>query len=408
MYSISFVSRHQLPATPRCGTYKQFTMRYCFFFILLLLFWPVLNTPCAAGSRYFTQTVDQPFSGSQSPDDAYISAMTKAKLDVLEQAGTYLESLSIVENAILTRDEVTALAGGIMRTEVIKRENYATEKSFGIVLTTRIEVDDSVLQERLTNLLADRALLRKYNELQTREQELLARIQMLEAENQKLAPQPGTPLPAHNSFAEITTALTAGQWIEKALALWHNGQFSDAEQAIASLNRALVLDDHNPATFNSRAVAFMTQGKYREAEDDLNQALALNSGFSDAYNNLGGIYYRLNRYRDAIAAYSKALETEPDFVDAILNRGMAYRKLFMFEKAFEDFHRVMALQPSALDHKTHAGILVELNDLTELCTKAATACSMNLCRALDFLQARGFCQDNTGLPLSPKPPSNRS
>lgn len=368
-------------------------MKSAYFTLFLCVSLLLQASLASADTKTFTRTVDQPFYGSQSPDDAYMSAVTKAKMEVLELAGTYLESLSVVENAILTKDEVTALAGGIMKTEVITRKNYADEKSFGILLTTRIEVDNSVLRQRLDKLLADRTLLRKYNELQSREQELLARIKALENQNSNLAKGPTGPLPLQQKFAEISVALTAGQWIEKALALWESGQFTDPHKAVEYLQKGIALDDQNPATFNSLAVAFISMQQYREAEDNLKTALSLNPDFCDAYNNLGGLYYRSGNFRQAIAAYTQAIEREPDFVEAILNRGMAYRKTFQFEKAFEDFHRVMAQQPSTSARKEHAGALIELNDIDRLCTKAQAACRMGLCKAFDFLQARDFCLD---------------
>jgi tetratricopeptide (TPR) repeat protein len=42
-----------------------------------------------------TRTVWQPFGGSQSPDNARVAATAKAKRDALEQAGTYIESLTV-------------------------------------------------------------------------------------------------------------------------------------------------------------------------------------------------------------------------------------------------------------------------------------------------------------------------
>lgn len=62
--------------------------------VLLLL--PVL----AVGEiQTITHTVKQPFGGSQSPDDARISAVAKAKREALEKAGTYIESITVVKNA---------------------------------------------------------------------------------------------------------------------------------------------------------------------------------------------------------------------------------------------------------------------------------------------------------------------
>ena len=59
----------------------------------------LLVIPCISSAeiKTYTHTVKQPFGGSQSPDDARVAAIAKAKREALEQAGTYLESLTIVD-----------------------------------------------------------------------------------------------------------------------------------------------------------------------------------------------------------------------------------------------------------------------------------------------------------------------
>ncbi len=362
------------------------TVNYLFFLTILLLPQTLLSA-----EKIFDHQVDQPFSGSQSPDDAFISAVTKAKYEVLEQAGTYLESLSVVENAILSKDEVTALAGGIMKTEVVSVKNYATPQSFGIILSTRIAVDTSILKKRMEKLLSDRTLLKKYNEIQQREQELLEKIRILERRNTKRSSIALRPVKIQNDFSTISAALTASVWIKKAIRLWSNGSFTNPSKAVEYLTRALELDPQNPRTYNSRAIAYLNLNLEMKAHDDLEHALRLNPKYVDAYNNMGSLHYRRGEYEAAINAYTQALQYQPDFVEAILNRGMASRKLFNFEDAFEDFKQVMHLAPETFMKKDRAGALVQLNDLRELCRKSETACRMNLCRSLHFLQERGFC-----------------
>ncbi len=386
IFSVSIFShRYRLPNTVRTNLPAR---AVSIFILLAMLFLP--PSYATAATKIFDHTVDQPFSGSQSPDDAYMAAITRAKFEVLELAGTYLESLSVVENAILTKDEVTALAGGVLTTEVVKKENYATDKTFGIHLSTRIEVNTDSLHQRMNKLLQDRTLLHKYNEIQQREQELLARIKQLEeaSHNPDAASRPEN---FSNEFSAISAALTASQWIEKAIALWSNGRFGNPSKAIGYLNQAIALDGKNPRTFNSRAVAYLNIGKLNEAEKDLNAALKQNPSFADAHNNMGSLHYRRGDYKKAIASYTLALKTQPDYVEAILNRGMASRRLFNFEDAFEDFRRAMLLAPTAFNKSNDAGSLVELNDIDRMCDKSRTACRMGLCRSLDFLRQRGFC-----------------
>ncbi|MFH0785602.1 MAG: tetratricopeptide repeat protein [Pseudomonadota bacterium] len=368
--------------------FSTWTTTFIIFLTGLLLLLPKSSI---AATKVFSHTVDQPFSGSQSPDDAYMAAITRAKFEVLELAGTYLESLSVVENAILTKDEVTALAGGVLTTEVVKKKNYANDKTFGIRLSTRIEVNTDILHQRMDKLLQDRTLLHKYNEIQVREQELLARIKQLEEAARSHPDADLRPNEFNNEFSTLSAALTASEWLEKAIALWSKGRFSEPAKAVSLLSQAIALDANNPRTYNSRAVAYLNMGKLNEAEKDLNTALTENPSFADAHNNMGSLHYRRGDYQAAITSYTLAIQNQPDYVEAIINRGMASRKLFNFERAFEDFHRAMVLSPTAFKKSNDAGVLVELNDIDQMCEKSYTACRMGMCKSLDFLKQRGFC-----------------
>lgn len=63
------------------------TILATFLTILMLL-------PVSAMGEILTikHTVKQTFGGAQSPDDARISAMAKAKREALEKAGTYIRA----------------------------------------------------------------------------------------------------------------------------------------------------------------------------------------------------------------------------------------------------------------------------------------------------------------------------
>ena len=115
----------------------------CFLLLVLILI------PCISQAeiKIFTHTVNQPFGGSQSPDDARIAAMTKAKREVLEKAGTYLETLTVIKNHEVEKDEIHALAAAVLKAEIVSQKNYAKENAYGIVMKTRVEVDRSIIDE---------------------------------------------------------------------------------------------------------------------------------------------------------------------------------------------------------------------------------------------------------------------
>ncbi|MDP2852393.1 MAG: hypothetical protein Q8O23_03195, partial [Gallionella sp.] len=145
------------------------------------------KTALAKDKKTFTHVVNQPFAGSQSPDDAKIAAVAKGKTEVLEKAGTYLESLTVVEDFILTKDQSIALASGILTVDILSQKNYATDEGFGLILELKIDVDNSVMNNRVRQIQEDRILIDKYSELKKREKELLERIEKLQKQSKDLA-----------------------------------------------------------------------------------------------------------------------------------------------------------------------------------------------------------------------------
>src|SRR5664280_2363826 len=117
-----------------------------------------------------THTVKQTFGGAQSPDDARISAMAKAKREALEKVGTYIESLTIVQNSKVEKDEILALTAGVLKAEVISQKNYASDDAFGIEIVVNVVVDTSLLEERVKKQLQDRTHLTQLKDIQIREE----------------------------------------------------------------------------------------------------------------------------------------------------------------------------------------------------------------------------------------------
>jgi len=219
-------------------------LRKTCFLLLVLIFIPCISY---AEVKIFTHTVNQPFGGSQSPDDARIAAMTKAKLEVLEKAGTYLETLTVIKNHEVEKDEILALAAAVLKAEIVSQKNYAKENAFGIVIKAKVEVDTTILDERVKEILQDRSLLDKYNDNQKREKKLLERIKELERENQKLKSLPKKEQKQRrktlkSQFKIATQGLTASELFNKSNALWKNGKYTDPDRAIAYLSEAIRLD----------------------------------------------------------------------------------------------------------------------------------------------------------------------
>jgi len=191
--------------------------------LTILLFLPV----SAIGEiQTITHTVKQSFGGSQSADDARISAVAKAKREALEKAGTYIESITVVKNLQVDKDEILALAAGVLRAEVVSQKNYHTDDAFGIDVVVKVVVDTSVLEERVKKLLQDRTHIEQLKQARSREKGLLEKIVVLEAENRKGKKSDQKAVNLKNEFQAASGGLAAIDWVYKAIALFADGKYT--------------------------------------------------------------------------------------------------------------------------------------------------------------------------------------
>jgi tetratricopeptide (TPR) repeat protein len=257
------------------------------FLIILLLF------PISAFGEILTikHTVKQTFGCGQSPDDARISAIAKAKREALEKAGTSIESLTVVQNSKVEKDEILALTAGVLKAEVLSQENYHTKDAFGIEIIVNVVVNTSVLEERVKKLLQDKTHLAQLKDTQKREKELLQRVAQLEEENRKLSANKQSTQKLKKEFQQASQGLTAVEWFYKAGALWDGGKYTDPKKAIEYLNNAIKLQPDLATAYYNRGIAYSNLGRLQRAIEDYNEAIHLKPNDAEAYTNRGGAYF---------------------------------------------------------------------------------------------------------------------
>ncbi len=236
--------------------------------------------PLFAEVKTFIHTVKQPFGGSQSPDDARIAAVTRVKREVLEQAGTYMESLTVVKDHVMAKDEILALAAGVLKLKIVSQENYTTKDGFGIIVTAKVDVDTSILEKRVEKLLQDRPLLEKYKKLKNHENELLARIETLEEQNRELdlfssEEKKQEKVKLNKQFRAVSKELVAFKWKEKAVALWKEGEYTDPGQALEYLNHAIRINPNDSDAYINRGFAYANLGELNSMCSDFRRACEL-------------------------------------------------------------------------------------------------------------------------------------
>ena len=311
-------------------------------FLILLLLIPVSTF---GEIQTITHTVRQAYGGSQSADDARIAAMARAKREALEMAGTYVEATTVVKNFKVEKDEILALTAGVLKAEIISQKNFVIGDAFAIEIVVRINVDTSVLADRVKKVYQDRKYLELLRQAQAREKDLLNKLAKLEEENRKLSKnEQGTEV-LKEQFYQTSQGLTAIDWFYKALALWRGGKYAKPQEAVQYLNNAINLRHQYADAYVARGLAYHDLSQHDNAIKDYETAIRFESKNPYAYNNRGTIYVDLEQYQHAVEDFNQAIKLKPDYAYAYSNRGAIYDDLGQYQRAIDDCNKAIRLEP---------------------------------------------------------------
>jgi tetratricopeptide (TPR) repeat protein len=262
----------------------------------------------------------------------------------------------VVKNSQVDKDEILALAAGVLKAEVVSQKNYVSGDAFGIEVVVNLVVDTSILEERVKKLLQDRTHLEQLNQSRAREKELLEKIAVLEGENRKSGKSNQKKADLKKEFQDASRGLTAEDWFDKALALLVDGKYTDFKEAIEYLTNCIRLKPDAANAYYNRGTAYAKGlGQYHRAIQDYNEAIRLKPDNAEAFNNRGTAYGNLGQYQRAIEDFDKAFRLKPDYAMAYYNRGRAYCDLGQYQRAIEDFDKAIRLNPDYSDAFNNRG-----------------------------------------------------
>ncbi|MBI4082629.1 MAG: tetratricopeptide repeat protein [Candidatus Lambdaproteobacteria bacterium] len=322
-------------------------MRLSILVLVALLALPVL---AAAQVQTFRREVRQIMGSAQSLDDARAAAIAKAKRDALEEAGTWFESLSEVKSYALAKDDVTALASGIVQTRVIEEQRFVAGDTFGIRVVAEVRVDNAGLAERIRAFLADRQRLAEANANTKREKQLLEQLSALERRIAVMENITEAEKAALRGDVQTNTRqLTARDWYDKGHALGDGqGGYTDPEQAASNYSEAIRLDSTFVEAYNNRGVVYLHHGQPERAIQDFDQALRLDPNYAQAYGNRGSAYDELKQHERAIQDHGQAIRLGLNAAAVYSNRGISYNNMRQYERAIADFDQAIRLDPNNL------------------------------------------------------------
>jgi len=141
----------------------------CVFFLGAFIF----VYPAFAEIRTFEKEVEEVVGRDQSQEQVEAFALQKAKRLAVEEAGTYISSLTVVQNYVLAKDEVTALASGVLQSQVLGVPSIVIKE--GVVHVTvkaKITVDTAVLDKQIEVFMRDKGALKERDDALKKMKEL--------------------------------------------------------------------------------------------------------------------------------------------------------------------------------------------------------------------------------------------
>ena len=292
----------------------------------------------------------------ETPSVAESRALLQAKRTALEQAGTYVESWTKVENLQLTKDEIQVLASGIMEVEILDKKRTVVGDGFHFWVQIKARVNPDKIEE-MAKRVKEKSVVEDYKKIQEaydksqREIEELKK-QLAGAKGEKEKKQ------VEAKITDEERLLQANEWFEKGYEYGINGEHDKAIEAFTSV---IALDPNFSEAYGNRGNVYADKGQYDRAIEDYNKAIGLKWNFSTdydyslkftknllaiAYVNRGSAYGEKGHYDRAIEDFNKAISINPNYAGAYNNRGNAYYKKGQYDRAIEDYNKAIALDPN--------------------------------------------------------------
>ena len=268
----------------------------------------------------------------------------------LKEASSNLASSQSSNDSL--EDQLKALQKGSHEKEM---RDYINSLEKRLAKAERINTNPASKRKGLSGIMnwrkKDRAEQAQVAELQNRLDTLRSRLEILEAEKipytdeeKKLFAEPKTgDQPANTLQAKVATLPEGGAADFKAgQAALVEAKYGEAEQKFLHV---LKLDEENPLTLGSLAMAQMEQGNYDGAEDSLERALKNNDGDAFSLSLLGTLRYRQKKYEEARDYLAKAVKLNPEDANAQHFLGSALNNLGQRKAAETALRKALQIKP---------------------------------------------------------------
>lgn len=307
-----------------------------------------------------------------SKNSSRAAALVQVKKLLLEEVGTYIESHSLVENNMLTKDEIIAVSAGVIGTKILSEDwNGKT-----YVIKAEMQLDPEDVQKKLNIIAQDQS---KTNELK----EQYAKVQKALADNEKLTKELAAVKDElhreklNKQYQENTNTLSASEWYYKGYEAYFKRDYNtaiecymksieldskfaeayssigasyfgkgDSDAAIKFCLKAIEVNPKLEIAYCNLGLLWQIKGNNDLAVSYLQKAIEINPQFAIAYNHMGLVFQSKGEYDTAIMNYQKAIEINPKLELAYCNIGFSYSMKGEYDLAIKNLNKSLELKPN--------------------------------------------------------------
>jgi len=242
--------------------------------LLLITLLPVVAARAEPVS--FEEQYHYDASESDSKLSCRAISLLQVKQLLLERLGTYIESTSQVVDSQLSRDEVSSLSAGIVKTEIIS-ESW---DGMTYILTARIQVDPEEVVRLLNGIAGGGKKQEEMAKLEQVNQEGLEKINQLKTQMESIQ---NDLVAVNRDYTQASLVVAAWGAFERGLEQMRNKEFA---AAVESFSRALEVKQNSP-NYLQRAIAYRKLNRFTLALADLEKVIQLNPKIGEAYFQKG-------------------------------------------------------------------------------------------------------------------------
>jgi tetratricopeptide (TPR) repeat protein len=309
--------------------------------IISILYFSLFYTDVSmAKDKNFVREYRYQASEIDSKVSCRTNALQQVKRLLLEELGTYLESLTEVKNLQVTKDQIIIYTAGITQTKIVD------EKWDGVEywLKAELKSDPEEITEFIRKFEKERDKQVELRAIQKTLENKILENNMLKQKLEEIKPDGQKDNQKHVQYNNNIKKINAIELYMKAWGVYEREKY---DESIGYAKEALTLYPNYANPYALINAAYTMLGQFDLSTEYARKTLSVDFDRKDPHMYVlrGFAYQRLKNYTLAINEYSKAIELNPKSSQALSLKGFCLSRKRKFKHALENTNAALAIDP---------------------------------------------------------------